>query len=98
MPAWLRGAAGAARLVADRPDLWLPGALAALATYGALPLLLAVVPLPTLSDLTFWGAGMVSAPSFPLNVVALSLAAAMLLLGLRLVGAIGELSLLEALA
>ena len=69
IPSWLRSAGQAANLVSGRAELWLPGAIAALAYLGWLPLVLAVSPFPRTSDLVFLGTGLVSSSIFPLNVL-----------------------------
>ena len=70
MRLWLSAAARAAR-VAERPTTWIPGALAWVAVLGWLPLALAVVPPPTQSALTYFGAGMRTSGAWPLNLVLL---------------------------
>lgn len=70
MRRWLREAAAAATLVSERPDLWLSGALAWAVTVGPLVLLVAVLPVPSVADLTFYGARFVSSGSWPWNAVA----------------------------
>lgn len=93
---WLRNAALAGRVAADRGDLWLPGALGALVYLAWLPLLLAVAPAPRTSDLAFLGAGLVSSELFPLNVVLLATFAALGILIACLLAALAEASLLRA--
>jgi hypothetical protein len=58
---WLVRGSSAARLAAERADLWLPGTLGALAFFAWLPFVLAVMPWPTAADLAFFGAGFVGA-------------------------------------
>ena len=70
MRRWLSAAARAAS-VAERPATWVPGALAWVAVLGWLPLALAVVPPPTQSALTYFGAGMRTSGAWPLNFVLL---------------------------
>lgn len=94
---WLANAAAAARLVADRADLWLPGALSSLAFLGWLPLVLAVVPLPDVSGLTFFGADLATSGSYPWNVVLLSASILFGILTLCLLVAVGEAALQRAL-
>ncbi len=67
MRRWLSAAARAAR-IAERPATWVPGALAWAAVLGWLPLALAVVPPPTQSALTYFGAGMRTSGAWPLNL------------------------------
>ena len=93
MRAWLARAAASARLVSDRPELWIPGALAALAFAGWLPLVLAVVPLPDVAGMTFFGAGLASSGSYPWNVLLLSTSILFGILTLCLLVAVGEAAL-----
>ena len=88
MRRWIAAAGGSLREVADRPLLWLPGALAWLTTVGWVPFVLAVVRPPTVAELTYlgsrfwtsgmwpWNAVLVAAGAVALAVVALSLASA----------------------
>ena len=86
MRRWLTEASSAARFVSDRPQLWVGGGLAWAATVGPLALLLAVVPAPNVSDLTFLGARVFVAATWPWNAVALgALAAFAMLFALALV-------------
>lgn len=86
MRRWLTEASRAARFVSDRPQLWVAGGLAWAATLGPLALLLAVVPAPSVSDLTFLGARVFVAAAWPWNAVALgALAALAILLAFALV-------------
>ena len=74
MRGWLMASGRAARLAADRAELWIPASLAALAFLGWVPLVLAVVPLPDTAGLTFFGADLVSSGTYPLNAVLLAVA------------------------
>jgi hypothetical protein len=69
MRAWMTAAFASARGVADRPELWLPGALAWVVSIGWLPLVLAVARLPTDAELTFLGARFVTSGAWPWNAV-----------------------------
>jgi hypothetical protein len=93
---WLRHAGEAARLSADRGDLWLPGALGALAYLAWLPLVLSVAVPPRASDLAFLGAGLLSSELFPLNVLLIALLAALGVLVACLVAAFAETALLRS--
>jgi len=94
--AWLHNAAVAARSVADRGDLWLPGTLGALVFPAWLPLLLTVSSGLRTSDIAFLGAGLFNSELFPLNVVLIAtLAAIGMLLGC-LVASLADASLLRA--
>lgn len=79
MRAWLTAAGESARVVAERPDLWLAGALAWVTSVGWIPLLVAVARPPSDAELTFLGARFVTSGLWPLNAV---------LLGLLLVGVV----------
>jgi hypothetical protein len=93
---FLAHAAAGARIAADREDLWLPGALAALPFLAWLPLLLTVAAAPRTSDIAFLGASLFTSDLFPLNVLLIAtLAAIGILLGC-LVAALGEATLLRA--
>ena len=92
---WLRHAVAAARLVADRGDLWLPGALGALTYLAWLPLVLTVAVPPRTSDIAFLGASLFSSNIFPLNVILIAVLAALGLLVACLVAAFAEASLLR---
>jgi hypothetical protein len=93
---WLDGGAAAARLAADRADLWLPGALAALAYLAWLPLLATVAVPPRASDLAFLGAGFFTSSFFPLNVLLIATLAALAVLFGCLLAALAEAALLRA--
>lgn len=58
MRRWLDAAGPALTHVADHPTLWVPGALAWLASVGWIPFVAAVLRPPTQSELTYFGAGM----------------------------------------
>lgn len=93
---WLDNAKAAARLVADRGDLWLPGALGALPYLGWLPLVVTVGAVPRTSDLAFMGAGLLSSSIFPLNVILISVVAALAVLVGCLIASVADASLLRA--
>jgi len=93
---WFRHGAVAARLAADRGDLWLPGALGALTYLAWLPLVLTVGAAPRTSDLAFLGAGLLSSELFPLNVFLIATVAALGVLVACLIAALAEASLLRA--
>ena len=63
MWSWLRHARDAGRIVSDRAELWIAGALAWLAYGGALLFIGSVVPLPTAADLAFFTSQIVVAGS-----------------------------------
>lgn len=93
---WLGNAAVAARLAADRGDLWLPGALGACTYLAWLPLVVTVAAAPRTSDLAFLGAGLLSSELFPLNVLLIATVAALGVLVACLIAALAEASLLRA--
>ncbi len=76
--AWPSAAGASARLVSERPELWLPGGLAWLASVGWLPFVVAVVRPPTAAEMTFLGARLVTAGAWPWNAVAIVVAALLL--------------------
>jgi hypothetical protein len=92
---WFRHGAVAARLAADRGDLWLPGALGALTYLAWLPLVVTVGAAPRTSDLAFLGAGLLSSELFPLNVFLIATVAALGVLVACLIAALAEASLLR---
>ncbi len=96
--AWLRRAGRAANLVSDRAGLCLPGAVAALAYLGWLPLVLAVAPFPRTSDLVFLGAGLVTSSIFPFNVLLIAAALAVIVLAACGAAALGEAAVQRGLA
>src|SRR5918992_4826867 len=69
MSAWRHAAAASARLVSDRPELWLPGALAWVASIGWIPFVVAVVRAPSAAELTFLGVRVVRSGAWPWNAV-----------------------------
>ena len=92
MRGWVRRAVAAAQLAGDRSDLWPAGALAWLAYAGWLPLLL-VLAEPDPNGLAFLGASIYSSGAFPLNVVALSAGAVILITALCAIAATAEAAL-----
>ena len=93
MRRWLAAASSELAHVADRPTLWVPGALAWVASVGWIPFVVAVVRPPTQSELTYFGAGMQTSGLWPLNLVLIAAGAvAVVTLGVGLV-AIGNAAL-----
>lgn len=93
MGRWLAAASSALAHVADSPTLWIPGALAWVASVGWIPFVAAVVRAPTQSELTYFGAGMQTSGLWPLNVVLIAAGAvAVVTLGIGLV-AVGNAAL-----
>jgi hypothetical protein len=68
-------AAEALRTVSDRPQLWVAGGLGWAATVAPIALLVAVVPVPSISDLTFIGSRAFVSSIWPWNVIGLGGAA-----------------------
>ena len=69
MRRWREAVVVSTRLVSDRPELWLPGALAWMASVGWIPFIVAVARPPSVAELTFLGARIVSSGSWPWNAV-----------------------------
>jgi len=69
MRRWRDAAAWSIRLVSGRPELWLPGALAWLASVGWVPFIVAVAQPPSVAELTFLGARIVTSGAWPWNAV-----------------------------
>jgi hypothetical protein len=69
MRRWLRLAAASARLVSEWPALWLPGALAWVVTIGWIPFLVVVARPPSVPELTFLGARIVTSGAWPWNAI-----------------------------
>jgi hypothetical protein len=69
MRRWRDAAGWSLRLVAERPELWLPGALAWTASVGWIPFVVAVVRPPSVAELTFLGARIVTSGAWPWNAV-----------------------------
>jgi len=74
MRRWGDAAFVSARHVSEHPELWLPGALAWIAGAGWIPFIAAVVRPPTVAELTFLGAGIITSGSWPWNAVAIGAA------------------------
>lgn len=94
---WMVRAGLAARLAGNRPDLWIPGAVSALAYLAWLPLLAVVAGPPRTSDFAFVGARLFSSSAYPWNVLLLAAAIALLVLAAFLTAALGEAALLRSL-
>ncbi len=97
MRSLLRSAAAAAQIAGERPDLWIPGALASLAFLAWLPFILAVVPLPSAADIAFLGADLYTSARWPLNAVQLVALIAAAVVGASVLISLGEASLLRRL-
>jgi hypothetical protein len=85
---WRDTAVASAQRVSERPELWLPGSLAWVASVGWIPFVIAVVRPPTVAELTFLGARIVTSGAWPWNGVLIGAAAvAVVLLAFVLVAA-----------
>lgn len=93
---WLDNGAAAARVTGRKGDLLLPAVLGALPWLGWLPLVVTVAAGPRTSDLAFMGADLLSSSLFPLNVILISIVAALAVLVACLVASLAEASLLRA--
>ena len=71
MRRWRDAAGWALRLASERPDLWVPGALAWTLSVGWIPFVVAVARPPSVAELTFLGARIVTSGTWPLNAVAI---------------------------
>jgi hypothetical protein len=83
----------AARVAAERSELWLPGALSWLAFLGWLPLVAIVPGPPDEAGLAFFGAGLVTSSAWPLNAVLLGLGLVVVVMVGFALGALGEAAL-----
>jgi hypothetical protein len=92
-PGLVEAAGVAAALASERVELWVPGALASLPFAGWIPFVLAVVTLPSVGDLGFFGSSLGISPNFPWNVVVLALAVVMTMVAASIVVAAGETAL-----
>lgn len=86
-------AAAAARIVSERAELWLPGAVSWIASVGWIPFLVTVARLPGEGDLTFFGAGLVTSGAWPFNAIALVGAALAVVAAALALLALGEVAL-----
>ncbi|MGH2402430.1 MAG: hypothetical protein ACRDE6_06930, partial [Candidatus Limnocylindria bacterium] len=80
MRRWRDAAVASAQRVSERPELWLPGSLAWVASVGWIPFVIAVVRPPTVAELTFLGARIVTSGAWPWNGVLIAAAAAAVVL------------------
>jgi hypothetical protein len=69
MRGWRDAANGSMRIVSARPELWLPGALGWIVTVGWIPFVVAVASPPSVGELTFIGARIVTSGAWPWNAV-----------------------------
>jgi hypothetical protein len=69
MRLWRDAAFASFRLASERPELWLPGALAWIVSVGWMPFVAAVARPPSVAELTFLGARIVTSGAWPWNAV-----------------------------
>jgi hypothetical protein len=91
---WAAVASTVLGVIADQPRLWLPGALAWLATVGWIPLVVGVVQPPTAGELTFLGPRFYTSGLWPLNVMLLGASVVAVAALLLLLAALGNAVLL----
>ncbi|MGZ8562045.1 MAG: hypothetical protein ACXWWU_00320 [Candidatus Limnocylindria bacterium] len=92
---WLRNAVAAWGAAIDRPDLWVPASLGAIAYLAWVPLVLTVAALPSAGDLAFLGARLLSSSAFPWNVLVLAALATLAVLIACLLAGLAEAALLR---
>jgi hypothetical protein len=90
MRRWLSAASAAAGDVADRPTLWLPGALAWTVSLGWMALVVGVARPPGVAELTFFGARAATSGLWPWNLVAAVAGVGLLLAAALGLAALGE--------
>lgn len=69
MRRWREAATASVGVVSARAELWLPGALAWVASVGWIPFVIAVAQPPSVAELTFLGARIVTSGAWPWNAV-----------------------------
>lgn len=95
MRRWWGASRRAAGMVADRPALWLPGALAWVVGIGWLALVIGVARPPSTAGLTFLGAGTFASGAWPWNAVAIGVGVLLLTLLAIALAAVAEAALLR---
>lgn len=95
MRQWWRESIAAAGVVADRPSLWLPGALAWTVTVGWVALVIGVGRPLGAGELTFIGAGIFASGAWPWNAVAVGVAGFAVALLAFVLASAGEAALLR---
>ncbi|MGH2489694.1 MAG: hypothetical protein ACRDFR_08780, partial [Candidatus Limnocylindria bacterium] len=93
MRRWLGEGLAAARIAADRAELWIPGAIVSFAFAGWVVFLAAVASPADENDVLFLGIRLMASPSWPWNVVALVAAVVAGLGTILLAIAFGEVAL-----
>jgi hypothetical protein len=91
-------AIAAARIAAERSELWLPGALSWITFLGWLPFVASVPGPPDEAQLTFFGAGLVTSGAWPFNAIAIGIVLVCLVVAAFGLGALGEATLRSELA
>jgi len=95
MRRWWADARAAAGEVADRPALWLPGALAWTVSVGWIALLVGVARPPSEGDLTLVGARIFTSGAWPWNALLIAVGALAVVLAAFALAAAGEAVLLR---
>jgi hypothetical protein len=95
MQRWWVASRRAAGMVADRPALWLPGALAWVVGIGWVALVIGVARPPSTAGLTFLGAGVFASGAWPWNAVAIAAGALLITLVAIALAAVAEAALLR---
>ena len=98
MRPWRDAAGASMRLVSERPELWLPGALAWIASVGWIPFVVAVARPPSVAELTFLGARIVTSGAWPWNAVLIGASVVALVLAAFAVNAAANAVLIALLA
>ncbi len=80
MRRWREAATASVGVVSARAELWLPGALAWVASVGWIPFVIAVAQPPSVAELTFLGARIVTSGAWPWNAVLIGAAGVALVL------------------
>src|SRR6188508_871823 len=80
MRRWREAATASVGVVSARAELWLPGALAWVASVGWIPFVIAVGQPPSVAELTFLGARIVTSGAWPWNAVLIGAAVVALVL------------------
>lgn len=93
MRAWLREGLAAARIAADRTDLWIPGAIVSFAFAGWVAFLVVVASPADENDVMFLGIRLAASPWWPWNLVAVVAAVLSAIGAMLLAIAFGEVAL-----
>ena len=98
MRLWRDAAVASMRLVSARPELWLPGGLAWVVTVGWIPFVVAVASPPSVTELTFLGAGFVVSGAWPWNAMLMAVTAMALVLVAFVLAAVANAYLIRQLS